>query len=266
MPASDILNPSPLSELNPDYSFQKKRPLTHLNQKANRGIPFFRDITDVGHQFVLSWNDRPRAATDTLKQYYEQYRDGFFTFIDHEGGGRQYAGRFSTPVEPVPTAHEHWSVQQVLFDEVPGVAMLQYPNRWLRDAVWQMMVNDFGNVMVYMSGAWSVGSNATAKSGYLAFDPNTGTADFAAYQYYGYGFQFWAPNGPNLGIGQISLDGAGVGNVDFYAAAAASQSQMLLEHAAVPLGIHVVTLTATNTKNPASSGNTIQWDALKVMR
>jgi len=116
----DVLNPTPAHPLNPDYGFQRKRPVTHLNAKANHGAPYFREITDVGHQFSLSWNDKLASHARQLKWYYEQYRDGFFTLIDHEGGGREYVGRFSTPIEPIPTGHNHWSIQQVLFDEVPG--------------------------------------------------------------------------------------------------------------------------------------------------
>ena len=53
MANTDILNPTPKHPLNPDYGFQKKRPLTHIVTKANQGAPYFREMTDIGHQFVF---------------------------------------------------------------------------------------------------------------------------------------------------------------------------------------------------------------------
>ncbi|MGO8759366.1 MAG: hypothetical protein ACLQG3_14700 [Terracidiphilus sp.] len=266
MAQTDILNPTPTHPLNPDYGFQKKRPLTHLNAKANQGSPYFREITDTGHQFVLSWNDKLATHARKLKWYYEQYRDGFFTIVDHEACGRHYVGRFSQPVEPIPTSHNHWSVQQVLFDEVPLAPMLIYPNDWNNDAIWRLLLNDFGDRMAAaVSGTWTLGANALAKSEYLFTDAGTVTTDQCSYVYAGYGFQFWAPTGPACGQATVLLDGTAVGTIDFYSAAAAASS-MLLQVQNVSLGIHTVSLLPLNTKNAASSGMTVWWDALKVMR
>ena len=267
MAQTDILNPTPTHPLNPDYGFQKKRPLTHLNAKANQGAPYFREITDTGHQFSLSWNDKLASHARKLKWYYEQYRDGFFTLIDHEGGGRHYVGRFSQPVEPSPTGNNRWSVQQVLFDEVPLAPMLNYPSDWNNDAIWRLLLNDFGNRMVaIVSGTWGLSAAGQAKSGEVLYDAAPATTDQVSYVYAGYGFQFWSITGPAAGKANLLLDGATVGAVDFYAAAAGAPSQLLLEVQNVPLGIHTVTLQPTATKDPASGGTMVYWDALKVMR
>jgi hypothetical protein len=262
-----ILNPTPRHPLNPDYAFQRKRPITHLNAKANRGRPYFRDLTDVGHQIVMNWMDKSVDDADRLKNFYEQFQDGFFTYIDHEGGGRHYVGHFTSPVEPSPTSHGHWGIQQVTFDEVPNVPMLVYPHRWDKDAIWQLLINDYGDgPMAATSGTWTLTANALAKSNGQELDsPGTATADWAAYQYRGYGFQLWARTGPNMGIAQVTLDGAVLGDVDFYAPAA-SQASAIYTSLNVPLGIHVVQINPTNTKNASSSGTTIVWDALRVMR
>lgn len=274
MPQTDILNPTPTHPLNPDYGFQKKRPLTHLNAKANQGPPYFREITDVGHQFVLSWNDKLAIHARELKRYYEQYRDGFFTLIDHEGGGRHYVGRFSQPVEPVPTSHNHWSVQQVVFEEVPLAPMIIYPGDWNHDAIWRFLLNDFGDRMVAaVSGTWTLAADAQAKSGNHFSNGGTITTDQASFSYVGYGFQFWAPTGPAGGQASVLLQTmnvsgsvpTAVGTVDFYSATAAPSS-MLLQVQNVPLGMHIVTLQPLNAKDAASSGATVMWDALKVMR
>ncbi len=262
----EVLNPTPTHPLNPDYGFQKKRPLTHLNAKGNQGPAYFREITDQGHQFSLNWIDKLAHDARRLKWYYEQFRKGFFTIIDHEGGGRHYVGRFTQPVEPVPTSHNHWSIQQVTFDEMPGAPMLIYPNNWQEDAIWECLLNDWGDrETAAVSGTWTLAADALARSGYHFANGGTVVTDQAAYVYAGYGFQFWAPTGPAYGQATILLDGTSVGNVDFYSANA-TPAAMLLQQQNVSLGIHTVTLQPLNTKNAASSGRTILWDALKVMR
>jgi hypothetical protein len=262
----DVLNPTQTHPLNPDYGFQKKRPLTHLNAKAAVGLPYFREITDTGHQFSLNWNDRMASTARKLKWYYEQYRNGFFTLIDHEGGGREYVGRFSQPVEPQPTSHNHWSVQQVLFDEIPKAPMLIYPNDWQNDAVWGLLLNDFGDRMVAaVSGTWTLATDTAAKSGYHFSNAGTVTTDQACYVYAGYGFQFWAPTGAALGKATVYLDGVSAGTVDFYSATS-MPSSMLLQVQNVSLGLHTVILQPLHAKNASSSGYTVLWDALKVMR
>jgi hypothetical protein len=274
MPQTDILNPTPTHPLNPDYGFQKKRPLTHLNAKANQGSPYFREITDTGHQFSLSWNDKLADHARKLKWYYEQYRDGFFTLIDHEGGGRHYVGRFSQPVEPSPTGHNRWSVQQVLFDEIPLAPMLVYPNDWNNDAVWRLLIDDFGNRTVAMiAGSWELTTAAAffgsgvSKSGSILVALAPVTADQLSYVYAGYGFQFWAATSTGGGKANILLDGTAIGVVDFYSAAGSGgNSQMLFQAQNVQLGIHTVTLQPTGTADSGSSGTSVWWDALKVMR
>ncbi len=266
MPYTDILNPTPTHPLNPDYGFQRKRPVTHLLAKANQGPPYFRDIMDVGHQFSLTWLDKLGADARRLKWYYESYRDGLFTAIDHEGGGRHYVGRFTSPVEPVPTGHNRWTIQAVTFDEIPGSPMIVYPDDWLRDAIWRLALNDFGDRMVAaVSGTWTLTANAAAKSGYCFVNGGTVTTDAAGYVYQGYGFKLWAPTGPALGKATVLLDGASVGTVDFYTASAAP-STCLLTVQNVSLGLHTLLLQPLNAKDAGSSGYSIQFDALQVMR
>jgi hypothetical protein len=152
MPASDILNTSPTDPLNPDYGWQKKRPTTQAVLKASAGAAYFREITDIGHQFALNWGttvDSQKSWTDIarLKRYFEQYRDGYFTLIDWEGNQRQYVGRFTTPVEPIPVGHNRWAAQNVIFEEVPGAEMLVYPGDWTNESIWRHTENDFGDIM-----------------------------------------------------------------------------------------------------------------------
>ena len=266
MPYTDILNPTPTHPLNPDYGFQKKRPVTHLTAKANQGAPYFRDVMDVGHQFSLNWADKLRSHAQRLKWYYESYRDGLFTLIDHEGGGRHYVGRFSSPVEPIPTGHNRWTMQGVTFDEIPLSPMINYPSDWAHDAVWKLCTNDFGDRMIAaVQGTWALTANANAKSGQVFQNTSQVPNDYASYVYQGYGFKFWAPQGPGNGIVSIILDGVFVGEADLYNAAA-QPSACLWTQQNVPLGLHTVNFIFNNAHNPSSSGLTVYFDALQVMR
>jgi hypothetical protein len=266
MPYTDILNPTPTHPLNPDYGFQKKRPVTHLVAKANQGAPYFREIMDVGHQFSFNWADKLRGHAQKLKWYYESYRDGLFTYIDHEAGGRHYVGRFSSPIEPIPTSHNHWTIQGAIFDEVPLSSMISYPSDWQNDAIWRQVTNDFGDRMVAaVSGTWALATVSGAKSGQVWQNGGTVTTDQAGYVYTGYGFKLWAVTGPAYGKATVLLDGVSVGTPDLYSSSLLPSSCVLTVQN-VPLGLHTITIQATNTKNASSSGYTIHFDALQVMR
>ncbi len=280
---TDILNPSPTDELNPDYGFQKKRPVTHLVAKANDGPPYFREVTDVGHQFVLNWGttrDCAKLLADIqrLKRFYEQFRDGFFTIIDWDnkdgsGNPRHHVGRFASPVEPQEIANLWYSAQQVIFEELPDVPMVLYPGNWTNDSIWRYTENDFGEVQPALDNPanWTLVQDAHSAMSVTygstqGYDlQSSATSAYAQLSYVGWGFQFWAPRGPDRGIAQILLDGVSQGDVDQYTASAGN-SAMLLQVQNVPLGKHIVQLVVTGTKNGSSSGYTVCWDALKVMR
>ena len=266
-----ILNPHPTSPLNPDYGWQKKRPVTHVVAKASMGPAYFREMTDMGHQFVLNWgttvdNAKMPSDVEQLKYFYEQYRDGFFTLIDHEGGGRHYVGRFTTPVEPIPVSYNHWSVQGVTFEEVPTAPMLRYPGNWQYDAIWRYCISDFGELKVALTPTadWSIETTGLALNGVDLVSVGT-AGDQATMSYVGYGFQFWARSGYTSGVAALYLDGVLVTTLDQYAPGAPA-SAMMWQQLNVPLGLHTVGLLALHTKNAASAGYYVVWDALKVMR
>ncbi|HME57234.1 MAG TPA: hypothetical protein VKF63_02775 [Terracidiphilus sp.] len=265
----DVLNPTPTHPLNPDYGWQRKRPLTHITTKANAGPAYFREITDVMHQFMLNWADRMPNHVAELKRYYEQYRDGFFTLIDHEAGGREYVGRFTNSVDPIPISHNHWTVQQVVFEEIPGAPMRNYPNRWDKDAIWRYCLSDFQELTVAANPAanWVLLSGSGYPGGTILWDV-TGTAnDTATAAYVGYGFQYWAPTNVDHGIFELWLDGqwATGGRIDGYSASPVP-SVMLAQVLNVQLGLHVVQVKAPHLKNASATGYGVAWGALRVMR
>lgn len=247
-----------------------------------------REIMDVCHQFVMSWGmtiDSAKATADIkrLKWYYEQYRDGFFTLIDYDGGGRNYVGRFVTPVEPIDVGNNRWAVQQVTFEEVPGVNMLAFPSDWTNDAIWRNVLSDFGEMQPavdnyahwlleqwtatggYGEGLYGVGAYSGPVQGGWDLRSNV-TSAWVQLAYIGYGVQVWCTRDTNRGIAAVTLDGVSLGNIDQYSAAGNIGLELLLTQQNVPLGLHILQLSVTGTKNSASSGYYCTFNSLKVMR
>jgi hypothetical protein len=283
MPQTDILNPtqgwdtSLGDSMNPDYGFTRKRPSTQLRKKAVGGTPWTRETQNSGHVFQLSWIGRTWACAQRLRQYYEQYEDGFFTIIDWDGGGRHYVGRFTGEDFPiVETSNNKWDVQNLTFEEIPIVPMVQYPSDWTHDAVMLFPWNDFGDQKLATSGTWSQATLAAEPVGItlggiartalpLTYMTDPGIAnDWAQFEYRGYGFQLYLVQGPAQGQAQVLLDGVVVGTPDCYAAA--SGVLMVNIQQSVSLDIHRVQVVCLGTKNASSSATNIGWYSLEVMR
>ncbi len=280
MPETDILNPSPIwtadiqDSMCPNYGFTRKRPNTLLRKKAVGSTPWTRETQNVGHVFSFSWMTRSWACVQRLVQYYEQYQDGYFTVIDYDGGGRHFVGRFTSEVSPIEAGNGMWDVENVTFEELPMVPMLQYPNDWNHESILFNVSNDFGDQKLATSGAWTPGTVTAPQitlGGILrtslpnAVMNNPGNAnDWATYEYRGYGFQLWMLTGPAQGQANVFLDGSLVQMVDCYAAVAGVT--MVLSHPNVSLDIHDVQVVALGTKNVASTGTAVAWYALQGMR
>lgn len=291
MPETDILNPieeGPNGEwrnvidpevgdvMSPDYGYLRKRISTRVVTKPTGGYPYSRETQNTGHQFSLNWTSRNWNCVRRLKQYGEQYEDGFFTLIDVDGGARHYVGRFTTEVVPTPTAFDKWSVMQLGFEEVPGAPMLQYPDNWDDDAVMHYVANDFGDLKVNSSiaasgNAWAVTNraamlaNAGAASPGVSLDTAGANGDFAQYEYRGYGFQLYMLAGPDAGQALVYLDGAQVATVDTYSAQPLNPV-LVLSWPNVSLDFHRVMVMSQGAKNGASAGTNLRWWALQVMR
>jgi hypothetical protein len=293
MPETDIINPWPPSnQMNPNYGYARKRPITHLATKARSGAPYYRELTDVGHSFSLTWQDRPFAVAQALKRYYEQYRDGFFSYVDWEdimpgaapmayGAGapnaRAYTGRFTSPVEPVPTQFGHWNVTGVEFDEIPNVPMINYPCDWEYDAVWRFITDDFGSVIWATDGTWNFGGTYAGLTGTLPpvttfphylYSTNLNATDWASIEYVGYGFELAGVTNNASGIASISVDGGAPADVSFYASVGAPAIVVSSAYLGLnlSLGSHIVTIQNTNTKYSGSGGYGYSLLGLLVMR
>jgi hypothetical protein len=284
MPATDILNPSSTwtealqDSMNPNYGFTRKRASTQLKKKAVGGIPWTRETQNTGHVFTFSWLQRSEACAQRLKQYYEQYEDGFFTIIDWDDPTqRQYVGRFTSEVAPIETGNGRYDVQNVTFEEMPQVPMVSYPSNWNDDSVFFGVNNDFGDQKLATQGAWTESTLGAAPSITLGGfarttlplavmnNPGTNAGDWATYEYRGYGFQLWLVTGPAQGKCDVYLDGVNLTTVDCYSASSAAAA-MVYQFTDAMLDIHDLQVVVDDTKNSSSTGYAIGWYGVQVMR
>lgn len=256
----DVLNPTPAWEADiqdsmcPNYGFTRKRAATRSLMKAVGGIPFTRELGNTGHTLVLSWLSRSWACVQRLKQFYEQFEDGFFTIIDYDGGGRHYVGRFTTEVQPVETGNGTWDVQNVQFEEIPQSPMLEYPNNWAAEGIDVYPVNDFGDQKLAVNGDWTLAQvGAGAQQRWIATDSGV-AGDWAQHEYRGYGFQLWCLVGQGQGIVQVFLDGTQVATVGLAGPAAAPEPQMVFSMTDVPLDLHRVQIVVIGAEFVPTGG------------
>lgn len=287
MPETDILNPtwqwdaSIEDSMNPDYGFTRKRASTQLRKKAVGGTPWTRETQNTGHTFTFSWLQRSSACAERLKWYAEQYEDGYFTIIDHDGGSRHYVGRFTSEVSPVETGFNRYDIQNVTFEEMPQAPMVQYPNNWNDDSIIFGVNNDRGDQKLAISGSWTEsavaapaitlggiarGSGASLPLPMVMYtNPGTTAGDWAAFEYRGYGFQLWLVTGPAQGKCDLYIDGVLNSTLDCYAATAAAATSIITA-TNLSLDIHDVQIVVDATKNASSTGTNIGWYGLQVMR
>jgi hypothetical protein len=89
-------------------------------------------------------------------------------------------------------------------------------------------------------------------------------SSIASLDFNGYTIKYIASKGPDQGIAEIFIDGVSLGLVDLYAAAGTSQKMVFRKSGLSESVGHTITILPTGTKNPASSGASINIDAFKV--
>lgn len=253
--------------MTPDYGFSRKRPSTRAVAKPAGGRPWSIETSNSGHVFSLSWISRSFLCAQRLKQFYEQYEDGFFTIIDHDGGGRHYVGHFIGEFPITQTGNDRFDVQGLTFEEIPGVPMIEYPSDWDHDAVALRPVNDYGDLMLSVSGVWAQRQQVDASGLSVTTLYNDGTAAgaWATYEYRGYGFRLYMQQGPACGEVQVVLDGVVLGTVDLYSALNLGP-QCVFQRGTVSLDLHRLKVVVLGVKNGASSAASATWSMLEVMR
>jgi len=138
---------------------------------------------------------------------------------------------------------------------------------WYRDGIFLEERDDFGVDLVKLTGTWAFNaSQSLARGGkdYWSSATATPTTDTAEWEYFGYGFRYWARKGADLGIAELSLDGTVLTTVDLYSASGVASAPLLAKDAV--LGRHRVKVRKTGTKNASATDYRVIADAIEVLR
>jgi hypothetical protein len=260
MSEQNILNANAASVYSPDYGYSEGLPQMLAMFQARSGKTFARQLSARGRVFDLEWHNKLKIDCDYLRTWEAQYRSDFFSFQDIERG-RYFSGRFAAPLQISPAGFDRWNLRGQ-FIEIPGLPMFAYPSAWGVDSIFIEERDGFGADLVKLTGTWTYETSGSAHGGNNYYSGVTN--DSAEWIYYGYGFRLWSMKANNMGIVEISLDGAVLTTVDLYNAGVASA--VVYTNANVALGFHRVKLRVTGTKNVASAGFICKADAVEVMQ
>lgn len=262
MAASDIF------PLEPDYAIVQPWQSGIIEQQALSGRRLARQaVFPPRKSFQLGFRQRPTSQKLRLEDWYRRFERDFFAWqhkvwVVNEIGNyveRYFAVEFAAPPMIELVSNEAYDMQLTLVEAV-GRALFAYPDPIAGHPSAFVEESDLSKTQ----GTWTTTADATAHAGNEKSNVNTNTTDFALWVYAGYGFRLWARKGPALGIFEVLLDDTSLGNVDLYSASALG-AQAVFTKLDVVLGVHRVKLRATNTKNAASSANTILADALEYL-
>lgn len=91
----DILNPTTgwwaqiNDNPNPSYGTPRRTANNNALAKARLGAPYTRETLNQGFGFEFYYIDRPWTTILRLQHFYQQYKGGYFTYIDYDGGDRK---------------------------------------------------------------------------------------------------------------------------------------------------------------------------------
>ena len=265
MAETDILNPLDWNQApgafnpNPSYGFSRKPANNRQLQRPRLGPINSRDVMNGGHIFSLSWVNTTLEIADRVTSFYHDFKDGYFTFIDIDGGYRHYVGRFTNEPNPQHTANGKYTIEGVVFEEIPTARMLQYPSDFDRYGHTLNVIDDYLKPRVaLMQGAWvtqvsplaGAGASSTAPSNFEAFNASAEVGDWAQTQYVGWGFRMSLRLAQYMGKVNIFLDGTQiVTSLDLSSGSATATSALAFLQVNLPVipGLpSTVQLTATS--------------------
>jgi hypothetical protein len=127
-------------------------------------------------------------------------------------------------------------------------------------------VDDADTTAVAYAGSWThYGGPLTADAYDGTESWSSTTGDSVQFKFAGTGLDLYGPKQPNLGIADVSVDGAPMGSFDQYDPTPRLARQMLWTSQRLPFGLHVVTVTVSGRKDTGSSGTTVQLDAYQPL-
>lgn len=263
MAATDIF------PLDPDYALAQPWASGIIEAAALSGRRLARQsVRPARRMFTLGFRQRSTKDRLLLEDWFRRFERDFFN-LQHKvwalapGGGsyleRYFAAEFAGPPRIELVSNDAYDMEVTLVEAV-GRALYAYPDPEAGHPSAFQEETDAGKTQ----GTWTAAADATAHGGNEKSNLNTNTTDYVLWVYAGYGFRLWARKAAGLGIFEVLLDDASLGNVDLYAATPAA-SQAVFTKLDVVLGVHRVKLRAKNTKNASATGQVILADALEYL-
>lgn len=114
------------------------------------------------------------------------------------------------------------------------------------------------------SGNWTLDDTTRSWSGWMA-SISSGPGAQATLPFNGTSVSWIGYRGPDAGIARVYIDGSFVAEVDLYFSDPRVQAIVFTSPTLADAN-HTITIEATGTKNPASSGTVVVVDAIDVMR
>jgi hypothetical protein len=148
----NILNPTPQSVMNPHYSIPHKDPQIDVSWQARSGQEYDRDMLVRGMEWQLHWEKVPFSTYQSLRQWFRQYRKGFFSYFDIDDN-RYYSGKFLAEPQFERVGNNQVNVSAT-FVEIPKVPLFQYPSNWGVDSIFLEERGDYGQDLVKLTGTW----------------------------------------------------------------------------------------------------------------
>jgi hypothetical protein len=252
--------------IDPDYMLPEQVVSGAVRAVADSGRVFQRLKKAPQRLFELEFRLRSTREAERVRDWYARFQKDYFVlrhpvYVNPAGASlaRDFPVTFANEPDYELVRHEAWNISVRLLEAV-GAALNSYPDPAAGHT--SHFLEESAGFEV--AGAWTAASHASAHGGAEKTNPNTDTTGRFRFVYAGYGFRLWSRRSTDLGILEVLLDGASLGTVDLYAAIPTGATPVLTK-LDVPLGLHVVELKATNTRNATSSANTIVADAIEVI-
>lgn len=123
-------------------------------------------------------------------------------------------------------------------------------------------VDDRDSRVVYSDG-WNTWGENVHHNGTITFTNTPDGTQTATLSFVGTGVGVLVRKGPGYGILDVYVDGVKAGVADSYASEDRFQQEAFVKRE-LPLGFHEIKIVASNTKNPASTGTKVEFDAFRI--
>lgn len=146
-----------------------------------------------------------------------------------------------------------------------GVESLYSETVSVLDITVRGMVDDSDSRIEY-SSRWQTWKDAAHYGGGIHFVETSSADDTISFVFSGKGIRVYATKNATWGIMDVYIDGVKADSIDFYDPTPQGlKQQMVYEKAGLEDTKHTIKLVGTGTRNPASTGTKLEFDAFQVL-